>query len=95
MKASNTGLGAAVLLIHAVAAPTLAAQNTADTQDTSGQQLFEAHCATCHQFDGGGVPMMQPAITGISRAKQHQRRGDHHDPTWQCRHRPRRQCFHE
>jgi mono/diheme cytochrome c family protein len=30
----------------------------------SGQQLYGSHCLSCHQADGGGVPNMQPAITG-------------------------------
>ena len=34
----------------------------------SGKVLFEELCATCHQYDGGGVPMMQPEIIGIARA---------------------------
>lgn len=29
-----------------------------------GQVLYNKHCLTCHQADGGGVPNMQPAIAG-------------------------------
>jgi mono/diheme cytochrome c family protein len=29
-----------------------------------GQRLYGAHCLSCHQADGGGVPNMQPAIAG-------------------------------
>jgi mono/diheme cytochrome c family protein len=29
-----------------------------------GQRLYGRHCLSCHQADGGGVPNMQPAITG-------------------------------
>ncbi|WP_262691877.1 c-type cytochrome [Kordiimonas aestuarii] len=28
----------------------------------TGQALYEANCAACHQYDGGGVPMMQPEL---------------------------------
>jgi mono/diheme cytochrome c family protein len=30
----------------------------------AGQRLYGAHCLSCHQADGGGVPNMQPAIAG-------------------------------
>ncbi len=33
-----------------------------------GKQLYEENCASCHQFDGGGVPMMQPSLIGSERA---------------------------
>lgn len=36
--------------------------------DDNGRALYEEHCASCHQFDGGGVPMMQPALIGSARA---------------------------
>src|SRR5687767_15525652 len=29
-----------------------------------GQLLYNKHCLSCHQADGGGVPNMQPAIAG-------------------------------
>ncbi|MEX0298147.1 MAG: cytochrome c [Kordiimonas sp.] len=34
-----------------------------------GKQLYIANCGTCHQLDGGGVPMMQPELIQIERAK--------------------------
>ena len=34
-----------------------------------GQRLYGAHCLTCHQADGGGVPNMQPAIAGGTRVQ--------------------------
>lgn len=30
----------------------------------TGEALYAEHCLTCHQADGGGVPMMQPPLTG-------------------------------
>jgi mono/diheme cytochrome c family protein len=35
-------------------------------QTPVGQRLYAAHCLSCHQADGGGVPNMQPAIAGGS-----------------------------
>jgi mono/diheme cytochrome c family protein len=32
----------------------------------AGEKLYGQHCLACHQSDGGGVPNMQPAITGGS-----------------------------
>jgi mono/diheme cytochrome c family protein len=29
-----------------------------------GQKLYARHCLSCHQADGTGVPLMQPAIAG-------------------------------
>jgi mono/diheme cytochrome c family protein len=55
-------LPAMVLLAGgAVRAETPAA--AADTRPP-GQRLYGRHCLSCHQADGGGVPNMQPAITG-------------------------------
>ncbi|WP_417449300.1 c-type cytochrome [Kordiimonas sp.] len=34
----------------------------------TGQALYEANCAACHQYDGGGVPMMQPELILSERA---------------------------
>src|SRR5688572_33450487 len=34
------------------------------TEPPAGQKLYAAHCLSCHQADGGGVPNMQPAIAG-------------------------------
>lgn len=39
-----------------------------DARETAGKALYEEHCATCHQFDGGGVPMLQPELIGKPRA---------------------------
>jgi mono/diheme cytochrome c family protein len=59
MKA-NSILSALVL----VSAPVLAD----DAREVAGKALYEEHCATCHQFDGGGVPMLQPELIGRPRA---------------------------
>lgn len=34
-----------------------------------GKALYETNCGTCHQMDGGGVPMMQPELIEIERAE--------------------------
>ncbi len=44
--------------------PPPAAATAAAPDARSGQRLYGAHCLSCHQADGGGVPNMQPAITG-------------------------------
>jgi mono/diheme cytochrome c family protein len=36
----------------------------ANAETPLGQRLYAAHCLSCHQADGGGVPNMQPAIAG-------------------------------
>jgi len=41
----------------------VAARAWAD-EPTPGQSLYNKHCLSCHQADGGGVPRMQPAIAG-------------------------------
>lgn len=33
-----------------------------------GKTLYETNCGSCHQLDGGGVPMMQPELIAIDRA---------------------------
>lgn len=33
-----------------------------------GKALYEENCAVCHQYDGGGVPFMQPGLIGSERA---------------------------
>ncbi|WP_374764161.1 c-type cytochrome [Yunchengibacter salinarum] len=33
-----------------------------------GEALYRTHCASCHMVDGGGVPMMQPALIDSPRA---------------------------
>jgi mono/diheme cytochrome c family protein len=59
------GLLAASACGQAPTAPTAAAAPAAaaDTRPP-GQKLYGRHCLPCHQADGGGVPNMQPAITG-------------------------------
>ncbi len=37
--------------------------------ESSGKQLYMNNCGSCHQMDGGGVPMMQPELIEIERAK--------------------------
>lgn len=39
-----------------------------DAREAKGKALYEQHCASCHQFDGGGVPMMQPELIARPRA---------------------------
>lgn len=29
-----------------------------------GAEVYDLHCLTCHQHDGGGVPGMQPSLVG-------------------------------
>ncbi len=56
----NKLLCAGVMLVLAPAA-------IAEEAET-GRALYEANCASCHQFDGGGVPMMQPELILSPRA---------------------------
>ena len=42
----------------------LAAANSFAAEPAPGQLLYNKHCLSCHQADGGGVPNMQPAIAG-------------------------------
>jgi len=53
------------LRLAAVLAATwlVAAQSVAD-EPAPGQLLYNKHCLSWHQADGGGVPNMQPAIAG-------------------------------
>ena len=60
MKA-NKLIGAA--LMCAAFSASVAAQ-----EPQSGKTLYETNCAVCHQFDGGGVPFMQPELFGSKRA---------------------------
>ncbi|MBO6505041.1 MAG: cytochrome c [Kordiimonadaceae bacterium] len=59
MKVTN--LVAAAALAAAAAGPSL-------SQDNPGKAGYEAHCAVCHQYDGGGVPFMQPELFARPRA---------------------------
>jgi len=36
--------------------------------EVAGKKLYESYCGSCHQYDGGGVPMMQPELIGSARA---------------------------
>ncbi|WP_262694294.1 c-type cytochrome [Kordiimonas aquimaris] len=63
MKANNI-IAAAALCVAAVV-PTFA-QGTPEVP--AGKALYEENCAVCHQFDGGGVPFMQPELIGSPRA---------------------------
>jgi mono/diheme cytochrome c family protein len=47
----------------------LAAACALADEPAAGQVLYNKHCLTCHQADGGGVPNMQPAIAGGSWVK--------------------------
>jgi len=40
----------------------------AQETDAKGEGLYKEHCASCHQYDGGGVPMLQPELIGKPRA---------------------------
>lgn len=36
---------------------------------TRGKAIYTANCLTCHQVDGGGVPNMNPPLTGTKWVK--------------------------
>lgn len=44
------------------------AAGPATAGEDGGQALYTMHCGSCHQMDGGGVPMMQPSLIAIDRA---------------------------
>jgi len=61
----NGGIRGATILIAACVASCLgAAEPATQVGIPAGQSLYRAHCLTCHQADGRGVPGMQPAIAG-------------------------------
>jgi len=60
----NKRLAAAGLMVPVVM---LTAPESALSAQT-GAELYSQHCSSCHQSDGSGVPMMQPALVGSSRA---------------------------
>jgi mono/diheme cytochrome c family protein len=51
-------------LAAAFAGAWLATAKVVAAEPAPGQLLYNRHCLTCHQADGGGVPNMQPAIAG-------------------------------
>ncbi len=55
------------VLAGAALSASVAAPVTAEEPQT-GKFLYETNCAVCHQFDGGGVPFMQPELFGSKRA---------------------------
>lgn len=59
MKAINLAAALTLLAVPATAE---------ETREAAGKALYDQHCATCHQFDGGGVPMLQPELIGKPRA---------------------------
>ena len=40
----------------------------AEEAPPSAEALYKENCASCHQYDGGGVPMLQPELIGRPRA---------------------------
>jgi len=65
MKVNKTLLSAALLGCALVAIGPVAAM---EKDQAPGQALYEANCGSCHQMDGGGVPMLQPELIGRPRA---------------------------
>jgi mono/diheme cytochrome c family protein len=55
---------AAALLAACLAAACGCVNADTPAPAAAGQRLYGAHCLSCHQADGGGVPNMQPAIAG-------------------------------
>ncbi|MCX8481604.1 MAG: cytochrome c [Sediminibacterium sp.] len=37
-----------------------------------GKKIYETHCLTCHQIDGGGVPHLNPPLDGSSLVNSNQ-----------------------
>jgi mono/diheme cytochrome c family protein len=56
--------GAAITIAACAAGCIGAAEPAAPAGIAAGQRLYGAHCLSCHQADGRGVPNMQPAIAG-------------------------------
>lgn len=54
--------------LFAAAALAAAASTASLGQDNPGKAGYETHCAVCHQYDGGGVPFMQPELFASPRA---------------------------
>ncbi len=57
-----------VTRLLAAAAFAAAASTASLGQDDPGKTGYETHCAVCHQYDGGGVPFMQPELFARPRA---------------------------
>ena|SRR5688572_14679358 len=63
-------IGAAALVLWACAAAPEAAEPAkpaapapaADAAAKRGEAVYQEHCLTCHQADGGGVPNLQPPL---------------------------------
>jgi mono/diheme cytochrome c family protein len=62
-------MNARALRFPAIAGSWLVAACSIAAEPAPGQALYNKHCLTCHQADGGGVPNMQPAIIGGSWVK--------------------------
>jgi mono/diheme cytochrome c family protein len=64
---------AALVLWACAAAPEAAEPTTAaapaDASAKRGEAVYQEHCLTCHQADGGGVPNLQPALLDSSWVK--------------------------
>jgi len=59
MKASNI-----LLLLGVLSGTSVLAQEPV----SGGHGLYKEYCASCHQPDGGGVPMLQPELIDKPRA---------------------------
>jgi len=55
-----------ITLAAGLSGPVFAADKAADAG--KGHALYMANCGGCHQADGSGVPMMQPALIDSERA---------------------------
>ena len=65
-RAASHALHAAALLAAACASAADPPPQVAANVDARppGQRLYDRHCLSCHQADGGGVPNLQPPIAG-------------------------------
>lgn len=58
-----------VIILSFVLVPSsLSLSAGAQENANSGKALYQSYCGSCHQMDGGGVPMMQPELIEIERA---------------------------
>lgn len=66
----STALVPAVSEVRSAAAPVEVAASTPTSGDdkshaiAEGEKIYEAHCASCHQANGEGIPGLFPAIKG-------------------------------